>query len=129
MISNVPTPLDTFVYRDNSRYTMSWRLYRALAGQTYNDQDRLLDLAWEEQNLLRQVLVWDSFGNITVRWLSSESARKHRASSSVSAVERERKALWAIYVRLRNKFGFNRDFADLLLEFRKTLEALNHGHV
>lgn len=123
----VKTPTEPHV-SGRYRYEMSWEMYRALEGKTYSSADWMLDEAWKAIQKI-QVLVFDTAGKIQLRWMPPLLAKRFKASQKVHELRKEQLELWSMYWLLQRKYGYDRKFSDLLLEFRNVhLEEKNSHH-
>ena len=105
------------------RYGMSWEMYRALAGQSYGESDKLLD---ETANgLLQEVLVFDSTNHVQVKHMQPAFAARFRASQVREQDKKFSQTCWEIYNDLMTRHAYQPAFVDALNELKSNLEKFD----
>ena len=102
-------------------YTLSWEMYRALAGQPYSGVDKLSDDALDAATT-RQVLVEDTQGGVRFRQMAIGLADRFEQSNKRRERETFLRAMWQLYDDLFSKYAYHRDYSDTLVEFKNNLE-------
>ena len=105
-------------------YTLSWEVYRALAGQPYSGGDKCLDDALDAQTH-REVVVQDTQGWIQIKKMPIGLANRFEESRKQRERELLLKTLWEIYDDLFSKYAYHRGVSNNLVELKTTLEKFN----
>ncbi len=105
-------------------YTLSWEMYRALAGQPYSGSDKCLDDVLDA-GTTRQVMTVDTQGGILFKQMPIGLARKFEESQERRERGTSLREMWRLYDELFSKYAYCRLISESLYQFKTTLETMN----